>query len=339
MPIHTPDVVVVGSYIQDQAMRMANLPAPGVTQIGYDLKLGCGGKGFNQAVASQRQGVPSLFIGAVGNDSLAQDMRAFASQEDLQVALETIEGLSTGIAQIQVAESTGQNQIAVYLGANDRLSRQHIEVQESKIESSGILVVQLEANLDAVRRSLEIARSNGVITVLNPAPINDGLTPEILQLVDVLIPNESEFAFLASKQFGLTLEGEYWNENEGELLELCRGCNVPSIILTLGEAGSLVVHNQNASALDARAGKGRTSYTINDERSSYRVQRCEVDAVDTTGAGDAFCGGFAAAMIRHSGDFAQAVIRANVVAGLAVTQHGTAPAMPTKDAVDRFLAA
>ncbi len=338
MPAQGPEVVVVGSYIQDQAMRMANLPAPGVTQIGSELTLGCGGKGFNQAVASQRQGVPSLFVGAVGNDSQAQDMRAFAENERLLVALESIAGVPTGVAQIQVAQESGQNQIAVYLGANDKLSQKHIDQQTASISTADILVVQLEANLDAVRRALEVARHSGVTTVLNPAPINNALTPEILDLVDILIPNESEFSFLASKLFGKTLEGEYWNEKREDLLALCHECNIPSIVLTLGEFGSFVVHNRGASAFDNRAGNAKTQYTILDERDTYRVERCQVDAVDTTGAGDAFCGGFAAAFVRHRGDFYRAIERANVVAGLAVTQHGTAPAMPSKEAVDRFLA-
>ncbi len=331
-------VAVVGSFVQDQMMLLGELPSAGETRIGFDLTTGCGGKGFNQAVACARQEVATIFIGAVGKDAAAEEMRKFAKQAGLALAEEEIEDVSTGIAQIQVSKSTSQNQIGVFLGANDRLSLQHIKINAEFISKARILVCQLESNLESTETSLKLARSKGVTTILNPAPINDAFKREILESVDVLIPNESEFAYLYNKLTGLTLAEDYWQSDSKKLRELCLKIDVPTVIITLGKAGAFVSHNKSANCYQLNAEHElKTKYQSNDENSFYKVPAIEVKALDTTGAGDAFAGGFAAGFLKYSDDFQAAVRYATAVAALSVTKTGTAPAMPLKSEVERLL--
>ncbi|HZN58669.1 MAG TPA: PfkB family carbohydrate kinase, partial [Planctomycetota bacterium] len=153
------EVVVVGSCAQDLTFVADALPRPGETRIAT-LAFGPGGKGSNQAVACHRLGVETLFIGAVGDDPFGEAYRAFAQREGLPVSLEVLHDAATGVAAI-VVDPQSQNQITVALGANAKLSREHVERNRGAIEAAKVLLVQLEANLDAVRHALEIARSAG----------------------------------------------------------------------------------------------------------------------------------------------------------------------------------
>lgn len=310
------DVIVVGSFVQDFAFRTPEFPAPGETRIG-GFATGPGGKGFNQAVACCRQGIDTLFIGACGEDMFGTGAKDFAQANGLTCAFETVAEQPSGAASI-VIDDTAQNQIVVALGANDALSIPHIERQADAIRDARIVVSQLESHLPATARAFELARASGVNTMLNPAPINPGVNQALLSLVDVLTPNETEFAFLCQHLLDVTLPERYWTGDPDALHQHCRALGVDTVIVTLGEDGCFV------SLSDETAGRLSTP-------AHFSVGPAEVSPVDTTGAGDAFNGGLASALSRVGMAHLQAaLVEANQVAGLSIEKPGTAPAMPTK---------
>jgi ribokinase len=326
-----PQVVVVGSFVQDLAFSTAAFPAPGESRIGT-FRTGAGGKGFNQAVACHRQEIPTLFIGAVGDDVFARAVSDFSKAEGLRTAFEIKKDYPTGAASIVVNQS-GENLIVVALGANEHLSVAHIKEYEQEIAQASILISQLECSLKAVGYAIGAAREHGVTTILNPAPINHGLSIEILKQADILTPNETEFSFLLQKLFAINLGENYWQRSDEELHALCRKCEVPSVVLTLGGQGCFVSHQ------DARAANNRGAQRISDSQKFYRVPAQAITPVDTTGAGDAFNGGLAAGILYFPGEFHKAVRYATIVAGLSTLKEGTAPAMPSRGEVVRKFSA
>lgn len=310
------DVIVVGSFVQDFAFRTSDFPAPGESRIGR-FATGPGGKGFNQAVACSRQGASTLFVGACGADMFGQQAKAFADDNALQCAFEDIDDQPSGAASI-VIDDSAQNQIVVALGANDALSIAHIDAQTESIAAARIVLSQLESHLPATQRAFELARAAGVATVLNPAPINPQVSAELLSLVDILTPNETEFAFLCKHLLGVTLPDRYWTSEAAALHEHCRSLGVPAVIVTLGGDGCFV--SLDDSAAD-RA--GTPAY--------FSAGPADVNPVDTTGAGDAFNGGLVSALSRTGPSGLEAALtEANQVAGLSIEKPGTAPAMPTR---------
>lgn len=320
------DVVVVGSFVQDLAFSTPRFPAPGETRIGQ-FQTGAGGKGFNQAVAARRQGAPALFIGAIGKDMFGQQLRSFADHERLRCALEVIDAAPSGAASILVNDQ-GQNLIVVALGANAHLSVKHIDRFAADIGTAKVLVCQFENNLPATERALRIARQAGVLTILNPAPINTAAHAELLHNVDILVPNETEFAHLCQSFAQITLPEQFWNRSDAQMHEYCRALNVPTVIVTLGALGCFVSHADDTP-------RHPTSLPY------YRVAAADVTPLDTTGAGDAFCGALATGLARVGpGKMNLACQFATRVAGLSTEHRGTAQAMPDAAAViKRFGAA
>ena len=299
-------VLVVGSFVQDLAFRTEVFPAPGETRVG-SFFAGPGGKGFNQAVASHRQGVPTKFIGAVGSDIFAEGLQAFVKHEGINAALLEISNATTGAASI-VVNKDGQNQIIVSLGANDYLTSNFVDLN---FGSPSVVLVQVESNIQAARLALEKGRKSGAITILNPAPINDLLTADLLSLSDVITPNETEFIFLFKHLLKQSVSDNFWTIEDRALHELCRKLTVSTVVLTLGDKGCFV------SQIDT----------------FYRVSPIKINLIDSTGAGDAFSGGLAAGLVKFSGDLKQSVKFATVVAGLSTQRAGTAPAMPSCEEV------
>lgn len=316
-------VVVVGSFVQDFAFSTPAFPAPGETRIGT-FATGPGGKGFNQAVAANRQGVTTLFLGAVGDDMFAHKAREFAATEHLECGFETVDDEPSGAASIVINEAA-ENLIVVALGANNALSNDHINHFARHIGESNVVVSQLENRVEATKRAFEIARAAGVTTLLNPAPINDELNHDLLKHVDILTPNETEFAFACTHLLNIDLPPEYWLGDAQTLHEACRKLNVPTVIITLGAHGAFV------SQSDEIAVRTKTE-------SYFRVAPASVTPLDTSGAGDAFNGGLAAALALHGSQaIHKACQLASQVGGLSTEKPGTAPAMPTReDVVSRF---
>lgn len=318
----SPHISVVGSYVQDLAFEAKTLPEKGETRIAHHFRTGPGGKGFNQAVAAHRQGIRTLFLGALGDDVFGKHAKDFAKKERMDAAFEIHADSYTSAASIGV-DQNGHNQIIVALGANNHLTTSFIEKFREKIANTKILVCQLECNMNATRKALQIGKEEGLITILNPAPINEEFSADILKDVDILTPNESEFRFLIKRLLNADhTEEELMNKlNNNDLHTMCNDLQVPTIIITMGEAGSFVSCNRMGECAPAH----------------YRMGICSVKTVDTTGAGDAFSGGLAAGMMHYGNDICQAVRFATAVAALSVTKPGTAPAMPHKNDVENLL--
>jgi ribokinase len=312
------DVVVIGSFNQDHVWNVDRFPREGETRPG-SFATGPGGKGFNQAVACHRQGVKTVFVGALGDDALGAHARALAQHEGMAAEFETT-AEPTGSACVLV-DAQGRNQIVVGLGANLAMSEAFVARQSARINAAKVLLLQLEIALPAVRRAVALARSAPALAVLNPAPAIEGLGPDLLAGIDVLTPNEHEFRALLAQAYGWPVREDFDQLGDEELHALARKTGVPTLVLTLGARGAFVSHVEG--------------HRRGDTDLYYRVPGHRVQVVDTTGAGDAFNGGLAAGLVRYAlgRPFRAAVEHANRVAALAVERAGAASAMPTLEAV------
>jgi ribokinase len=324
-----PKIVVVGSFVQDLTWKCTEFPRAGETVIGTFVT-GPGGKGSNQAVASGRAGIPTIFVGAVGDDVFAEGARKFYESEGIDARFVAKTGHATGTAAILV-NAVGENEIVVALGASEHLRPR--DVDAALIGNAKVVICQHEANLAINAHVFRLARRLGAATVLNPAPMRPDFDPSILRITDVLIPNESEFLALVNMRHGRATRGRKAGRVAPFVLEakalpamkpedlhgLCRALGVPTVIVTLGRRGCFV------SLADG-------AYTLIPGHTDLKV-------VDTTGAGDAFVGGFAAGFVRFRGDIVAAARHGNAIAALSVTKFGTAPSMPMPTEITRFLRA
>ena len=322
MLMANPRVLVIGSYNHDHVWTSEALPAPGATRLGTYAN-GPGGKGFNQAVACARTGAETIFLTALGNDAAAGHARALATGEGIDLRDEVHARLPSGSAGIFV-DASGRNVIVVAPGANAALSPEFVSAQADAFASAGVLLAQLEVAPDAVLRALQLARNRSATTVLNPAPANAATTDELLAAADILTPNETEFVALLQRHHGLEMEADsvaHWSDVE--LHDLCRRLGAATCVITLGEHGVFVSHPD-------------TAYR-GDPMPFYRVDPEPVEAVDTTGAGDAFSGALAAALaLRPGAAFIDAARYANRYAALSTERHGAALAMPRASDLGRF---
>lgn len=307
-------VIVVGSYNQDHVWHIDHCPAAGETRRGHDFATGPGGKGFNQAVACARQEVATAFIGAHGDDALGDEAERIAAAEGLDGHWQVDADHATGSACI-IVEDDGQNRIVVDLGANEHVSAAHIDAQNTAFADARVLLTQMENNLDAVVHALTRGREQRLTCVLNPAPIHADVNTECLRLADVLTPNEGEFAELCTRFAGQSVDAEaVAGMDDTTLHDLARELTDASVVITLGAAGCFVSHGNDPHG---------------DTQTRYRVAAQTVDTVDTTAAGDAFCGALAAALVRLAEQpFGDAVSHANRVAAMATERHGAANVMP-----------
>ena len=306
MPTQEP-VVILGVFVADTAYRAARAPRMGETILGTDFKLGPGGKGSNQAVAAGRLGADVTFITRLGRDPFAEMARTTWMEAGVKSAVIETPHSYTGAAYIFVEETTGNNAIIVCPGAATLISSADIDANAALIGSAGVFVTQLEQPIDAAMRALEIARAAGVKTILNPAPAAR-LPDCIYALSDYLTPNETETEELT----GIRVETVDDARRAGDKL-LAMG--VGTAIVTLGEKGALLHTTGRSEHVPAvKAGP----------------------VAETTGAGDAFNGGLAAALARGTPPL-EAVRFACAVAGISVTRPGTAPSMPTLAEVEALL--
>ncbi len=305
----TGQVTILGIFAADMVFRAARLPLMGETLPGSGFALGCGGKGSNQAVAARRCGAPTHFISRIGQDVFGDMAMRLWTEAGIGTAHVTRVNEATGAAFIYVNENNGDNAIIVASGAAAGLGVADAEAAAPLIRSSAVFATQLEQPLAVAIRGLEIARSAGVLTVLNPAPAPATALPAALwQLCDLVTPNESE----ATAITGITVTDDASAlAAAGRLRD--RGAR--SAMITLGARGALLHSAQQSIFVDAiHAGS----------------------VVDTTGAGDAFNGGLFAALAAGLGLEAAARF-ATVAAGLSVTREGAAASMPARDEIDRFM--
>lgn len=319
-PIPSPaiacSIIIVGSYVHDHVWLTDRFPETGETRRALGFSTGPGGKGFNQAVACRRQGGAVVFIGALGDDGLAQAARSFAEQEDLACRWQTCAGAPTAAASI-VVDRDGANRILVNLAANELLDIDFLQSHAPLFSDARVLLAQLENSIDTVRAALALGRQHGLITVLNPAPVHPDIDADLLALCDLITPNELEFALLLERIAGERVDhADLAAQSDERLHALCRRLDVGSVVITLGAAGCFVSHGA-----EARFEPGR----------HYRINAEKVRAIDTVGAGDAFNGALAAALADPgAGTFRDAVVHANRVAALSTEKVGASLAMPTR---------
>lgn len=309
-------VVVVGSYVQDHAWLVDRFPLPGETRRAHGFNTGPGGKGFNQAIACHRQGVSTLFVGAIGNDSLGANARRFAADEGMASQWQVLEDVPTAASSI-IVDASGQNQIAVSLAANEHLAPDFLQRQGAAIRGAKVLLLQLENNLEAIRAALELASGDGPLRVLNPAPVHPECDAPLLALCDLITPNETEFALLLERMGVAGVDpARVAQLSDDALHAYCRKLHVPTVVITLGASGCFVSHGDGAKV------------AANEPR-SYRIAPARIQAIDTTGAGDAFSGALVAGLVRLAGQpFRAMAEHANRCAALSTEIVGTAPAMP-----------
>jgi len=301
-------VAILGVFVADLAFRAGRMPAMGETLFGSGFKMGPGGKGSNQAVAAARVGAKVTFVSKIGRDAFGDIALATWKSEGITAQVVRAEAEATGAAFIYVNDRTGENAIIVYPGAGGALTPADVDAAASAIRGARVFVTQLEQPAATARHALALAKAAGVVTVFNPAPaapVEDAAYP----LCDYVVPNETEAAALT----GLPLASLEDARRVGDAL-LAKGAG--TALITLGEKGALF-HARDRSVPVPAVTAG--------------------PVVETTGAGDAFVGGFAAALARGQEPLAAARFGCTV-AGISVTRAGTAPSMPTLTEVEALLA-
>ena len=299
-------VYVLGSINMDLVMQASRMPEDGETLVGEKFLMVPGGKGANQAVASARQNVSTVMLGAVGTDAFGERLLSSLRASGVDcIHVEEIADCHSGIASIWVVD--GENRIIIDAGANGALSERDIlDVIENKTHTDDILVAQLEIPLQTVMKAFEAAKKKGLTTILNPAPAQK-LDEHLYPLVDIMILNETEAALLT----GIFPKGSASSE---EAAERITRKGVGEVVLTLGKKG--------------------VGYF--DKNTSISLKAHEVRTVDTTAAGDTFIGVFSAAMTYET-NRKKALIRANAAAALSTQKLGAQGSIPFAEEVTRFL--
>jgi ribokinase len=297
-------VTVLGSFVADLAFRTHRIPVWGETLLGSEFKLGPGGKGSNQAVAAARAGGRVSFISKLGLDPFGDMARVLYKSEGIDTQFLFKTQSATGAATIIIDASKGENAIIVVPGACFEGTAAEVDQARALIAGSSVFVAQLELPLTVVEHGLALAHSLGVPTILNPAPAAP-LPESIYHHIDYITPNESEAAALTGVPVTTVADAE-----KAADAFLARG--VPNAIITLGAQGVFVKNAQVRAHVPAvNAGK----------------------VVETTGAGDAFNGGFAVALSEGIG-LVEAARFGCATAGISITRPGTAPSMPTRAEID-----
>jgi ribokinase len=290
-------VHIFGSLNADLVAYVDQLPKPGETRHGKSFLIAAGGKGLNQAIAAARAGAEVSVIGSVGNDEHGRWLTETAQNEGIDTSsIVKHKELPTGVALIEV-DDQGENSIIIVAGAN-----RDADPTLLRVESGDIVLAQLETPIASVLEFFKIAKAAGATTILNPAPATT-LPPELLSLTDILMPNEHE----ASKITGLATATN--NEAISAATALLDG-GVGTCIITLGARGAILVNADGVSAQPA----------------------FPVIPIDTTGAGDAFCGSFAAALSLDLTQ-AEALAFAAAAGALATTIAGAVPSLPNRSGI------
>lgn len=299
-------VTVVGSFMYDLVATVPRRPKTGETLVGNTFGMFLGGKGANQAIAASRAGSKVTMVGRLGNDFFGKQFLEKFSREGINTDFVTQDDENgTGVA-MPLIDASGDNSIVIIPQANMALTVENINQAQSTIADADVLVMQCEVPMDANQRAAEIAKQNDTLVILNPAPAQ--LIPDqMLKLVDIIIPNEIETETLT----GLP------TKTENEVLVAGRNLlskGVETVILTLGDRGSLLLNEDGEKLIPA----------------------FDVSVVDTTAAGDSFCGVLAASLANGI-SINLSVEIANAAGALAVTKLGAEPSLPQRDAIDDLL--
>lgn len=291
------DIYILGSLNTDLSVYLDHFPAKGETVKGHSFRTGAGGKGLNQAIAAAKLGGRVHFLGAVGRDAFGEMMLSKLKEAGVDVSSVSVrEDIASGVALIEVCQ--GENEIALDLGANETITESEIEAFLEKAKPGDLFLTQGENNGDSLRESLQKARELGLRSLLNPAPANKTMKDDF-PFVDYLLPNETEVALLSGIE---------------DLEKAAKSLVVPTVVVTLGEKG----------------------YAVFSKKESYSQSALKVKAVDTTGAGDAFCGAFAAFLSQDLED-KEALRLSSIYASLKTTRKGSSIAMLTQKEFKDYL--
>lgn len=298
-------IVVIGSSNTDMVIRSKRMPRPGETVLGGDFMMNQGGKGANQAVAAAKLGGRTVFVGKVGNDIFGKQTIEMLKKLDIDVScLGVSEKDPSGVALINV-DYSGENSIAVASGANADLMPADIDKAEEAIKSAALVIMQLESPIETVTYAAKLAKKHGVTVILNPAPAPaEPLPAELMANVDILIPNETEAEIISGIDITDT-------ESELRAIRKIHSMGVRIVIFTLGSEGALVCENGECD----------------------KIPSVKVKAVDTTAAGDTFCGALSVAL-SEGADIKEAVRFACKAAAITVTRPGAQQSIPTRDELD-----
>lgn len=300
-------VVVIGSINLDTVLKMKKLPKPGETVHSKEVFTSGGGKGANQAIASQRSGAETYFIGAVGNDESGELLLDLLSQENVDISqINRIEKERTGSAIVMVDDG-GENSIIIHSGANNHVCLKNKKVIEI-IENSDFLVSQFEINIDVIIEAFKIAKNAGVKTILNPAPAIEEIPVSLLENTDILIPNQTE----AESITGIKLDSQQQLEVAAKEMQ---DYGIDVVVITLGQQGA---------------------YYLTDTMNGI-VPAQQVKAIDTTAAGDTFIGALAAILKKDYQNLQVAINYASHASAITVQRLGAQPSIPYKNEIENTL--
>ncbi len=292
----------------DLVVRIPNIPKPGETLMGGVFHTYPGGKGANQAVAAARLGAQVYMVGCVGRDPFGEELRATMAAEGVDCSHVIVHPEeSTGVALIQV-DAKGQNSIALASGANMCLSSADVEHALQSIGEFDAVVMPLEVSLDSVVTAARIASGKGARVILNPAPAQI-LKPDLLRMVDVLVPNEHEIALMT----GLQIQSDNDLHRAAEKLH---AQGLKELVITLGNRGSF--------------------YSNHYAEENLIVPAPKVQAVDTTAAGDCFIGALTVGLCEGK-TMTSAIEFASIAAAISVTRFGAQPSLPNRREVEEFI--
>ncbi|MFK0371209.1 ribokinase [Enterobacter sichuanensis] len=300
------NLVVLGSINADHILNLESFPTPGETVTGNQYQVAFGGKGANQAVAAGRSGANIAFIACTGDDDTGERVRKQLAGDNIDIApVSVVAGESTGVALIFV-NAEGENVIGIHAGANAALTTERVEAQRERVANAEALLMQLESPVESVLAAAKIAHENHTTVVLNPAPARV-LSDELLALVDIITPNETE----AEKLTGIRVEND---DDAARAARALHDKGIGTVIITLGSRGVWASVN----------GEGR------------RVSGFKVKAIDTIAAGDTFNGALVTALLEGK-NLDDAIRFAHAAAAIAVTRKGAQPSVPWRKEIDEFL--
>ncbi|RQW64947.1 ribokinase [Vibrio viridaestus] len=299
-------LVVLGSVNADHVLQVPQFPRPGETLVGHNYTVIPGGKGANQAVAAARMGAETAFIAAVGDDAFGQNIRKDFENDGIDIsAVKMQNACPTGIAMIQVS-ADGENTICLSPEANEKLNANLVEQSFDLIVQADYLLMQLETPLEGVLCAAKIAHESKTQVILNPAPAAS-LPDELLALIDIITPNETEAQTLT----GIEVSDEKSAQAAANALHQ-KGINM--VLITLGAKGVWL--------------------SVNSEQKV--IPGFKVNAVDTTAAGDTFNGAFVTGLIEGK-SLDDSIRFAHAAAALSVTKAGAQTSIPLRSEVDSFL--
>ncbi|MRT43236.1 ribokinase [Enterobacteriaceae bacterium RIT702] len=299
-------LAVLGSINADHILNLAHFPRPGETVIGKQYQIAFGGKGANQAVAAGRAGADIAFIACVGADDIGDRIRQQLQQDRIDTApVETVADESTGVAMIFV-NGEGENNIGIYSGANAALTPARVAQHQQVIADADALLMQLESPLESVLAAAKIARAQQTQVILNPAPAT-ALSDELLALIDIITPNETEAEILT----GIAVKSD---EDAARAAAALHAKGIATVLITLGRRG----------------------VWLSEQGNGVRIPGFSVQAIDTIAAGDTFNGAFITARLEGV-PMHDAVRFAHAAAAIAVTRPGAQPSVPWRTEIDAFL--